>query len=81
MKYFIILSLIISSIAFAKRDVDLGAFSMEFNKNIDEVLEDNPEVYETKPVQIKRGPASVTPIETIEKLDQVEEQADGFKDW
>ncbi len=68
---------------FARRDVDLKTFSKKMNHNIDWVLEDNPEVYETKPIH--RGPASVTPVENEEKnrdkLDEIEEQANTHTKW
>lgn len=85
MKHFIkillVLSTLLSMNLMAKKSVDLGIFNKEINKNMNEVIQDNPQLYETKPVRMNRAPASVSPVETTEKLDKFEEQADGHKDW
>jgi hypothetical protein len=65
----------------AKKDVSLKSFNKEMQKNMNEVIQDNPQMYETKPIRMNRAPASVSPVETTQKLDEVEEQADSPKDW
>jgi len=87
-KLFILVSLfILSSIAFAKRDVDMKSFNKDLLQNMDAVLKENPQDYETRPI---RKPASVTPEiekeESIEEKNQknindIEEQSTGLNDW
>ena len=84
MKFIIIFTLSTFGIVFAKESVDFNKFNKEMMKDITNVLHDNPELYETKP--INRKPASVEEIhkkknETTEKLDRFSEQADGVKSW
>jgi len=73
--------LLACTFAYAKKDRQFKNFNKEMMENISTVLKDNPELYETK--DIHRKPASVSPVEevTTEKLDQIEEQADGRKSW
>ncbi len=60
-KVIIFLALIVmTTLAFAKRDVDMYKFNYELNRNIDSVLEHNPQMYE-KDKSLTRKPASVGP--------------------
>lgn len=76
----ILFILLFSTIALGS-EVDLKTFNEKMNKNIDSVLADNPEVYETK--SSGRSPASVKPKvdPTSKQLDEFEEQAAGQKSW
>jgi hypothetical protein len=82
MKTIIILSLLSFSLTvLAKDSVNFKKFNKSFTENMDEVLADNPEVYEVK--KLHRGPASVTKVkaEGLDKFDNFEEQAFGKKSW
>ncbi len=72
-----------STVLLAKRDVDFDSFNKEMMENIQEVIDENPQMYETRPVG--RKPASVEPVDEeeniTEKLDEVNEQADGVGTW
>jgi hypothetical protein len=58
-KFIILIALIVvTTLAFAKSDVDLSKFNKELNKNMDQVIEHNPQMYETKFIQTRK-PASV----------------------
>ncbi len=68
---------------FAKNDANFKNFNKKMNQNIDEVLEQNPHLYETKPIG-GRQPASVHMIDaedSTDKLDDVVEQADTHTSW
>lgn len=64
---------------FAMSGMGLSRFNKAMIVNIDLVIKDNPEVYETK----GRAPASVrkSPEKTPEKLDEFEEQVHGAQSW
>ena len=84
MKVFLLLFLsALVSVSFAKNDADFKNFNKKMTQKIQQVLDENPHLYETKP--INRGPASVQPSaqneEPIQKLDDVEEQADTHINW
>ncbi len=72
MKIIICLSLV-SVFAFAKSS-SFSGFSEALNENIDKVIENNPQIYETREIKketkIKRGPASVStdPVDKTEKI-------------
>jgi len=76
-KFIIFIALIIvTTLAFAKNDVDLSKFNKELNKNMNQVIEHNPQMYETKNIQTRK-PASIIEkhIETEEskkEIDQVD---------
>lgn len=75
-KIIFIAMIVATTFAFAKRDVDMSKFNKELNKNIDTVIEHNPQMYETKTIQTRR-PASVIEIhsdkdETEIEIEQVE---------
>ena len=82
-KLIVLLCLIFSTVLIARNDVDFSSFNKEMIHNMDEVIEDNPEIYETK--NPGRVPASVKPnevdIDTTEKLDKFQEQVSGPKSW
>lgn len=79
--------LIGSEVTFAKKQVDLESFNKAVGQNINEVLEENPQIYEVKPGG--RHPASVNnrkrevpaEIENIEKLDSIDEQVNTHTSW
>ena len=80
MKILILLSAILVSLSVsARNDVDLSKFNKEISKNFQEVLDQNPQIYEKK--SPRRGPASVTeePYNKTrtESLDNFDEQATG----
>jgi hypothetical protein len=73
MKIILCLSLL-STVALAK-NASFSGFSEALNQNIDKVIENNPQAYETKEIkkeikQIKRGPASVStdPVDKTESI-------------
>jgi hypothetical protein len=78
MKWVLLCLIAILSVSiWARNDIDLSSFNKEMVKNIQEVLDENPQLYETKdPI---RKPASVEPAHkvTTENLDDFEEQATG----
>jgi len=80
-KFIVLLCLIFSSVLIARNDVDLSSFNKEMQQNMDEVIQDNPQIYETR--NPGRTPASVeaTEIDTTEQLDEFQEQASGQKSW
>ena len=84
MKTVIILSILSFSFSVlaAKDSVNFKKFNQSFSENMDEVLSDNPEVYEVKDFK-GRTPASVMDVfsEEREKMDHFEEQAFGKKSW
>ena len=64
------------------KEVDLQQFNQQLHKNMQQVIEDNPQMYETR--KPGRAPASVTPVipeSPTEQLDEVEEQADTHTSW
>lgn len=80
MKILILLSLILATLSvFARKDVGLSKFNKEISKNFQEVLDQNPQIYEKK--SPSRGPASVTEEPDnktrTESLDNFDEQATG----
>jgi len=77
-KLFLLLSLsLVSLYAFAKKDIDLSKFNKELNSNIQTVIKNNPQTYETKN-PMGRGPASVGSDEK-EKLIQESERQNQLK--
>lgn len=67
---------------YARPDSKLKTFNKEFSQQMNKVIEENPQMYETKP--IGRAPASVVNIiepEATEKLDAIEEHADSHMGW
>lgn len=82
-KLLIVLCMIIPSVIFARPDVDLSSFNKHMLENMDKVIEDNPEIYETK--TLGREPASVKPdprkISPTEKLDNFDPQGNAPKSW
>jgi hypothetical protein len=59
----------------ARNDIDLSSFNKEFSRNMQEVLDDNPQIYEKK----GRAPASIESDtkKVSEQLDDFDEQATG----
>ena len=80
-KLLLLVCLVFSTVLIARTDIDLSSFNKHMLQNIDEVIEDNPEIYETK--NPGRVPASTKPVEidTTDKLDKFLEQANGQKAW
>mgnify|MGYP001303290831 CR=1 FL=1 len=80
MKAFFFCFMLVSSVSYAK-NVDFTQFNSRMNENLNEVIEDNPQMYETK--SLGRTPASVTPVKetSTDKLDNVDEQANTHNDW
>jgi hypothetical protein len=73
MKIILCLSLL-STVAFSKSD-SFSGFSKALNQNIDMVIENNPQDYETKEInkeakKIKRGPASVS-TDPVDKTNHI----------
>ena len=69
-------------IGLARPDIEFKNFQEKLNSNMQEVLEENPQMYEKK--DIHRKPASVEKFEedkTINKLDGIDEQADTHLSW
>jgi hypothetical protein len=83
MKYLFLLfiCLAFSTALMARTDIDLSSFNKQLIENMNEVIEDNPEIYEAQ--NPGRVPASVKPVEidTTDKLDNFQEQANGQKSW
>jgi hypothetical protein len=80
--YILILTCIAgTAMSWAKPDINFKSFNKTVNHNIDQTIQDNPQMYETKP--ISRRPASVKFIEpeSTDKLDAIEEQADSHISW
>lgn len=50
-----------TTLSFAKHDIDLNKFNKELNKNMDQVIKNNPQSYETISPG-GRTPASVKPF-------------------
>ena len=75
----LLLAVLVSLSVFAKKDVDLSKFNKEISKNFQEVLDQNPQIYEKK--SPARGPASVSEEPDnktrTESLDNFDEQATG----
>ena len=79
--------LIFSSVSFAKSKANFKSFNKAVSENISETIDQNPQMYETKP--LNRGPASASPaiiqndseMKSTDKLDAVEEQADTHISW
>lgn len=66
--------------SFARQAVDFKQIHSQAHQEMDKVLQDNPQVYETKPIM--RKPASAKPVRgTTEKLDEIERQADTHISW
>lgn len=63
----------ISLFAFAKKDIDLSKFNKELNSNIETVIKNNPQTYETKN-PLGRGPASVGADEKEKLIKESERQ-------
>ena len=80
-KLLLLICLVFSTVLIARTDIDLSSFNKHMLQNIDEVIEDNPEIYETK--NPGRVPASTKAVEidTADKLDEFQEQASGQKSW
>jgi len=67
--------IVVTTLAFAKTsDVDLSKFNKELNKNMDQVIEHNPQMYETKSIQTRK-PASVVErhIESEDAKEEIEQ--------
>ena len=67
--------IVVTTFAFAKTDdVDLSKFNKELNKNMDQVIEHNPQMYETKSIQTRK-PASVVErhIESEDAKEEIEQ--------
>jgi hypothetical protein len=75
-KIIIFIALIVfTTLAFAKTsDVNLSKFNKELNKNMDQVIEHNPQMYETKSIQTRK-PASVVErhIENEDAKEEIEQ--------
>ncbi len=83
MKTLLVLLLVPFYNSYGKK-ADLSAFNEKMNINIEEVIKDNPQLYEkNNSKRSGRMPASVTPdkFRSIDKLDQIEEQADTHNSW
>ncbi|MBD66593.1 MAG: hypothetical protein CME62_15380 [Halobacteriovoraceae bacterium] len=79
----ICMGVVFSTVLVAK-DVDLSTFNKHMATHMDEVIEHNPEMYDTqnigrKPASVMQEPAPVE--ETTDKLDKFERQANGPKNW
>jgi hypothetical protein len=82
MKLLLVFTFLFGSFSlFAKKDIDFKSFNKQVNKNIDEVIQENPQLYETK--ELVRKPASVELVEpeSTDKLDEIQEQADSHMGW
>lgn len=83
MKMIILLSLLTLSLTiWARNDIDLSSFNKEVSKNMQEVLDENPQIYEKRAPG--RAPASIGGVNEepdnktrTEGLDQFDEQATG----
>lgn len=78
MKKLLMLILVLVSLSlWARNDIDLSSFNKEIMKNMQEVLDENPQIYEKN--NVGRSPASIneTNVERTEQLDNFEEQATG----
>lgn len=76
--------LFILSFSVEAKDIDLSKFNEKINSEIDEVIKDNPQMYEKNNIQNRgRMPASVNPEgkRAIDQLDQIDEQADTHNAW
>jgi hypothetical protein len=74
--------LLCSLIAHSRDTFDIERFSGEFNRNMNSVIRDNPELYETTPINIDRNSASIPKEDPInEKFDDFDPQANGAKKW
>lgn len=75
--------LVMIHFVYAEDKKSLKDFNKAVNKNISEVIEHNPQMYETK--SLGRKPASIdTPSKespAVEKLDEFDEQADTHTSW
>ncbi|MAZ48478.1 MAG: hypothetical protein CME65_07940 [Halobacteriovoraceae bacterium] len=75
----LILTIVVSLSIWARNDIDLSSFNKEVSKNMQEVLDENPQIYEKG--SPGRSPASITeePDNKIrtEGLDNFDEQATG----
>jgi hypothetical protein len=81
-KYILLVTCILGvTLTWAKPDVDFKSFNKSVNENIDQTIQDNPQMYETAP--IGRKPASVNYIEpeSTDKLDAIDEHADSHIKW
>ena len=80
-KLLLLICLVFSTVLIARTDIDLSSFNKHMIQNMNEVIEDNPEIYETK--NPGRVPASTKAVEidTTDKLDEFQEQANGQKSW
>lgn len=82
MRFLLFISLLVcSSSGFSKSEANFKSFNKEMNKHLDEVIEENPQMYETK--SMERKPASVKKVEpeSTEKLDAIDEHADTHMGW
>lgn len=69
-----------TSFSFAKKAPDFKEVHSKVNAEFYDKLQENPQMYETKP--IVRKPASVQPVrKNIEKIDEIEMQADTHTNW
>ncbi|MEE2671481.1 MAG: hypothetical protein VYA54_07215 [Bdellovibrionota bacterium] len=79
MKWMVLLIVVLISVSiWARNDVDLSDFNKEVSKNFQEVLDENPQIYEQKKSR-GRAPASVDSKKEgfSEDLNKFDEQAIG----
>ncbi len=82
MKFILLFICLLSATSlWGKPGVDFKSFSKSVNQNIDQTIQNNPQLYETRPVN--REPASLKKIddESTEKLDAIDEHADSHMAW
>ena len=72
---------IISASVFSKEDGTLKNFNKQMNHNIEEVLESNPQIYETRNIDRRPASVKVQDPDSIESLDEAQEQANSLKPW
>lgn len=84
-KLILILGLLNFNIVLAQENFKMKEFNQKLHQDIDQVLENNPQMYETKPIVKKgRGPASVTPASDHLESERYQEKFDenlGLKGW
>lgn len=76
--------LFVSSQAFSQENLRMREFSQTLQQDIDEVLENNPQIYEKKTLKKGRGPASIAPVDKVEEKERYKEKYDknlGLKAW
>lgn len=84
-KLILLLTLLSFTSVFAQENFKMKEFNQKLHQDIDKVLENNPQLYETKPMVKKgRGPASVAPTSEELENERYQEKFDknlGLKGW